>query len=96
MIWVLVSHLGTGSGLGTLFLVMLGLMALRALTGASALAAVPIWVAKDAYCTAMSPQRHSSLQSKLSKMNVRLSWPADEFNRLNLAAVPSVRSHSEH
>ena len=46
------AYLGTGSGLGARFLVMLGLMALRALTGASALAAVPIWVAKDAYCTA--------------------------------------------
>jgi len=43
------AHLGTGSNLGALFLVMLGLMALRALMGASALAAVPIWVASDAY-----------------------------------------------
>ncbi len=44
-----VAHLGTGSNLGPLFLVMLGLMAFRALMGASALAAVPIWVASDAY-----------------------------------------------
>ena len=48
-LWV--AHLGTGSNLGTLFLVMLGLMAFRALMGASALAAVPIWVARDAYYT---------------------------------------------
>ncbi len=44
-----VAHLGIGSNLVTLFLVMLGLMAFRALMGASALAAVPIWVASDAY-----------------------------------------------
>lgn len=48
--WSQGDYLGTGSGLGTRFLLMLGLIAFRALTGASALAAVPIWVAKDAYC----------------------------------------------
>ena len=39
---VVQAYLGTGSGLRTLFLVMLGLMAFSALIGASALAAVPI------------------------------------------------------
>lgn len=58
-------HLGTGLGLVTRFLVMLGLMALRALTGASALAAVPIWVAKDAYCTAVSPLSRLSVLSQV-------------------------------
>ena len=45
-----ITHLGPGSGWGSFLLVMLGLMAFRARTGASALAAVPIWVARDAYC----------------------------------------------
>ncbi len=49
MVCMLCPHLGIGSNLVTLFLVMLGLMAFRALMGASALAAVPIWVASDAY-----------------------------------------------
>lgn len=45
------AHLSAGTGLGGLFLVMLGLMAFRALTGASARAAVPICVANEAYCS---------------------------------------------
>lgn len=67
-------HLGTGSGLRIRFLVMLGLMALRALTGASALAAVLIWAAKDAYYVEIPPQLdlHLALQLQRQAAFVRL------------------------
>lgn len=61
LLLLLYPHLGTGSGLGNLFLVMLGLMAFKARTGASAFAAVPICVASDAYCNrATDTVRHNA------------------------------------
>ena len=88
----LADYLGIGSGLGIRFLVMLGLMAFRALTGASALAAVPIWVAKDAYCNAQSLVRYWSLLSQASTI---MCCYTDllEYCMSDLAQAPAVIQH---
>lgn len=58
---------------------MLGLMAFRALTGASALAAVPIWVASDAYCTEMLFVQHLSLTSQAGTAGLPVYCRPDLF-----------------
>lgn len=95
-----VADLSAKVGFGALFWVMFGLMAFRALTGASARAAVPICVAKEAYCSGKSIvgtlrfyQCHAQQGGLLDKMQIAMKVHQRQRDVASNGFEPSLQTN---